>query len=221
MPSNPDPCRARDLELAMASLVLEHGLPGLTIRAIAARIGIAPSTLVRQMTGRERLLQWFAAVVAQRRADLMGSGVAHDGLDGLLPHNQSVLDGEALWLAVRELGRTAPVPSEVVEWHEREQRAIVRHALLELALARGDLDEHGRPVRPEPRDVETVGALVDGLRAAMARRLSPLPRADAVRALRRCVEALVGPVPARTTCRPARATVRSRDRPPDVQASTS
>lgn len=189
MPSRPVHTRGGVVHAAMSDLMLTHGVTGLTMRAIAAGTGIAPSTLVNQFTGRRRLLSWFAAWTARERLHVWDDQVFRHGLGGLLPRSPEALALESVWAGIAELGRRDDPVSEVVHLHVDEERSFVLRFLADRAAERGE------PVAPgwRPPDADVVPlltCLLAGLREVMVRRRDPLDAEEATRLLGRVVDLL-------------------------------
>lgn len=178
MPSLPNPTRPDAVHAVMQRLAAERGLSAFTLRAIAADVGIAPSTLVAQFTHRRRLVTWFGVVSGSRRLARWDRALDRRGLAALLPHDRDDLEAEAAWAAVVEMGRTDEVVGGTVLLREEEERTLIAHVLSE---------EEPSPVRRWRQDSDEVvalAALLVGLRGAMVRGQDPMPLADALRLLR-------------------------------------
>lgn len=169
----------------MTELVLEGGIQALTLRRIASGIGIAPSTLVTQFTDRARLVHWFCVTMAKRRTWRLDGSAGAGSMERLLPRDREGLDQESVWSAVCELGRTDESVGDIVQGHHAEVRHVVAYVLRVRAAQEGDLDDVGRVVAPDPDEVALLAALLEGLSAAMVRRLDPMPLAEATRLLHR------------------------------------
>lgn len=161
-----DPYRGNDVHRAMRSLVLEDGLAALSLRAIADRCRIAPSTLVAQFTNRARLVHRFSVGVRFDLQRSLDSAAARQGVPGLLPGTQTSRDDLRLWHGVCELGHDDDAIAAVVAGRRGDEIAAI------TILLRRERDGE----LPTTDEVELVLAMLDGLRHAMVRRLAPMSR---------------------------------------------
>jgi len=151
----------RDMVTDMAiGLIHENGLGAVTVRAVAAKIGIAAPTLlgwygsadrVRFVVGQTYCHRWVQWV--QRRA-------FRDGPLALLPLTPDEVGWTRVWEAILELGRLDDDVASCID----DAFAFECH-LVGQAVADEDVDE--------------VVALIEGLRQAVTRKLSPMDAAYA------------------------------------------
>lgn len=193
MPSLPDPRRGDAVLAVMTRIALAEGLSGLSLRAIATQVGIAPSTLVAQFTHRKRLLTWFSAVTGKDRLRQWDRELDRHRLEALLPRDVEALEREAVWSLVAELGRTDEDVSDVVQGQVEGERAAIGYALRLLAAEREGGGVTPQPVpAADPDEILLVAAVLAGLRAAMVRTLEPMPVDEAKRLLHLAHDALHG-----------------------------
>ncbi len=151
----------RDMVTDMAiGLILENGLAAVTVRGVAKKIGIAAPTLlgwygsaerVRLVVGQTYCVRWVQWI--QRRA-------FRDGPVALLPLTADEVGWARVWQAVLELARLDDDVAACVDGAVAFERHLVGQAVAD-------------------EDADEVMALVDGLRQAVARRLSPMDPAHA------------------------------------------
>lgn len=145
----------RDMVTDMAiAMILENGLGAVTVRGVAAKIGIAAPTLlgwygtaerVRFIVGQTYCARWVQWI--QRRA-------FRDGPFALLPLTEDEVGWTRVWEAILELGRLDEDVALCIE----DAVAFERHLAGQTVVA----------------DIDEVMALIDGLRQAVTRMRSPM-----------------------------------------------
>lgn len=187
--SRPDPrvLRSRAAVLsATVDLLFEHGVAGTTIEAVAARSGVAKTTIYRQWRDQPALvLDAFSSLLAPPVAP--DTGVLRDDLLHLLTglaHALRASPAAGLTPALVDAAERDPAYAEL---HRRESRA--RHAAVRAVLARGvergelphdvDLDLvvdllagplfHRRWFSSQPLDARVAAAVVDAVLPGLRR----------------------------------------------------
>lgn len=159
----------------VCGVIRRKGLPGLSLRAVAAEVGISPSTLLHQFTDRGRLLHVAAGRVGAARNRYLSFRAQHDGLHAFIPVSELELERARVCLAFGELARSDSDLGAVVAGLRAEQRDV-----LDWMTGRA-LDE---PV------LDALLGLVDGVLAAMFLTEDPLTAERARAALTTCAHAL-------------------------------
>jgi AcrR family transcriptional regulator len=77
-------------------VIRRDGLPGLSLRAVAAETGISPSTLLHQFTDRARLVRVAAATVGAARNRYLSFRAGNAGILAFVPASERSLDEPAL-----------------------------------------------------------------------------------------------------------------------------
>lgn len=198
MPRLIDPVSRGDAIInGAARVIVDRGLSGLTLRAIAAEAGVGASSLVHQFGNRDRLLRVMVMRLGRRRVEVIDRRSHRDGGLAYLPTDEDELADARIWLACCELGREMPdVGAAVADVREEER-------LLMDVLTERQLDEPG---------LDVVMAVVDGLTAALCAPLEPLPVVRARAALARVLPPCGQPGSvgqARERAEPASAELRS------------
>ncbi|MGB0100318.1 MAG: TetR/AcrR family transcriptional regulator, partial [Nocardioides sp.] len=159
-------------------ILLERGITGLTLRAIAAETRISLGSLTSHYDNRRRLLH----LLAMRSGHAWVTGIAEriwsDGVRAFLPatdddsaeeHDfQHTVAGTRVWLSWCELARSAPELRGTVGDVRLEERALLDRA----TERRLDVD-----------DLDIALGLAHGLRAAVCAGDEPMPLAHARRLL--------------------------------------
>jgi len=181
---DPRVVRSRERVLAAAvALVAEKGMSGATIEAVAARSGVAKTTIYRQWPHQAALvLEAFRGAAPD--APAADSGSLRDDLVGLLGGLADALTSGPAALLMAALLDAAGRDADFAELHAQEARRRHRPvlAVMELGLANGelpadaDLDElldrlagpvfHRRFVSGLPLDRRFVEHVVDTVLAA-------------------------------------------------------
>lgn len=135
----------RDLAIRTAALelVAARGARGLTVEAVAARSGVAKTTIYRRWSGRAELLRAAVRGLAEPVADLEGTDVEHD-LVTLVDGAAEVLRGDGAGLiavvvaeALRDAELATVVREELLGPRRRALVDVVRRAVADGALAPG------------------------------------------------------------------------------------
>jgi len=137
---------------AVCRVIRRAGLPGLSLRAVAAEVGVSPSTLLHQFTDRARLVRVAAARVGAARNRYISCRAQHDGLLAFVPVSETEVERARVCVAFAELARSEPDLGPVVAAVKREERDILDW------LTERSLDE--------PR-IDVLAGIVDGVVAAM------------------------------------------------------
>lgn len=155
-------------------LLLERGPRALTLRALARGAHISLGTLCDHYGTRSRLIHLLCQMAARRRYDDLARAVRDRGIDGLLPADQAELDRARVFASWTEIARASPdLRGDVVDLR-LDERHLVRQCL--------HIDDD---------DVlDSVLALVEGLRHQALARVAPLSLARARDLLRRSVARL-------------------------------
>ncbi|GAA1686384.1 hypothetical protein GCM10009792_02750 [Microcella alkalica] len=157
--------RAAQLAAAAEALALEEGLDALTLRAVAARAGVASSLVAHYAPSMERLVaDTFTAIVAAELAEVRAHASAvRDPAVRLRALLATLLDGSrddvtGVWVDAWSIARRSSVLAEAV----REQM-IAWHAAIVDAL------RAAAPASMRERELDRVAAhvlaMVDGLNA--------------------------------------------------------
>lgn len=152
--------RTTDMVTGVNRVLAAHGIPGLTMRMIARQSGISTGSLIHHFESRERILR----IAAHRTGRALISNAESDslwiGVDAYLPDDVETKRLTRAWLAWCELWRSEPWLETTVS----DLRARERDALAAL---------HEQP--PDDRQLDTLVAILDGLRAAVCAPTSPMP----------------------------------------------
>jgi len=165
--------RERILRAALEVLA-DHGLPGLTIEAVAQRAGASKATLYRRWTSRESLLVEAMDALASHPFPLPATGHLRTDLLELLARQAAMLNEQRfprLMAAFIDAAERDPILQRLHAQVTERRREPLRHVLLE-ARQRGDL--------PATADIDLAIDLLVG--PAFYRRFiahQPFPIADA------------------------------------------
>jgi AcrR family transcriptional regulator len=143
--------RTAAMVMGVNRVLVNRGVFGLTLRAIAAESGISTGSLLHHFGSKEQVLR-----VAAHRSGLalvheIGSGVLGIGVDAFLPGDDEMALLTRAWLAWCELWRSEPWLSETVGAIRARELTILAE-VHEHRLSRPDLDTISAPVRPMPVD---------------------------------------------------------------------
>lgn len=178
--------RARLITEVFVDLVSQHGVRGPSVRALAAGVQVAPSTLLHHLGTQRRLRHVVAAVLADRLEMEAERVVAGGDHVGLLPHDAlpGSRERHQAWLGVQAVALGDDDVAAVVRRHDLVTLALA-HRLSPVRVAPTPWDRLDGWARDEPladHDVLRL-ALVEGLRQLCTRRVRPVPVAQAVRVL--------------------------------------
>ena len=171
--------RAGTLAAAVNELLVTEGIPGLTLRKIAAVSRVSTGSILHHLGDKNRLLSLAAGLTAR--------GLQHDveyrrwseGVLAFLPaDDDSVLNCRA-WLAWVELARSDDAVEPPVTRARETQRGLLA-ASIDHRLARDDLD--------------LTYALIEGLCTAICEPTRPMPPVRARELLARHLRRLGVPV---------------------------
>ena len=171
--------RVSDLSAAITDLMIAGGLPAVTMRSVAAAVGLSAGTITNHLGGRERLLGLAAGSFYRRVADGISSRRYPDGLAALLPADAEDRDWVRAWLAWSELARD----EEVVGYRSADADAFER-GYIARSYSRLAVDD------PIP---DLLLAMVHGLRHAIARSEEPMSVERARELLAEAERRLVSP----------------------------
>lgn len=142
---------------AAIHIVRDHGMGGLTVRAVADWLGVRPPA-VSQRTTRQQMLADVVALFCVRWSAWVRDRSRTEGVFALLPATDEDVAAVRVLLAVVEHAR-----------HDESAAAKVA----EIAAGERAVLERCAEVT-EPSDLEWVEALVNGLRAAVCAPQSPM-----------------------------------------------
>lgn len=152
---------------AINDLIIEGGVPLLTMRAIAKRTGTSTSSLLHQFGNREHMLRVAAGQTARARLHDIAARTDSSGAFAFLPADEPHVMHARLWLAWCEVWRYEEhIRRSIDDAHQRQ-----RHMLAQVL-----------PPGTTTEQLDGTLALLDGLLAALTRPCDPmtLERAHAV-----------------------------------------
>ena len=152
--------RAGALVAAVNELLVTEGIPGLTLRKIAAVSRVSTGSIIHHLGGKSRLLSLGAAVTARARHDEIRLARWEGGALAFLPGDDDGVLNTRAWLAWVELGRSDPDVEAPVSRARQEERGLLAETI-DHRLARDDLD--------------LMCAVIDGLREAVCTPTRPMP----------------------------------------------
>jgi AcrR family transcriptional regulator len=152
--------RTTEMVMGVVWVLVIDGIPGLTMRRIAQQSGISAGSLLHHFETRERMLR----IAAHRTGRTLISEAESDslliGLEAFLPVDEETKRLTSAWLAWVELARSQGwLQSTVTDLRMREREALAH--LHDCRLGEGDLD--------------TLVALLHGLRQAVCTPVDPMP----------------------------------------------
>jgi AcrR family transcriptional regulator len=142
-------------------VLVTRGVFGLSLRAVAAESGISAGSLLHHYQSREHMLRVAAHRTGRRLVRAIESDSIWIGVEAFLPGDDDTLLLTRAWLGWCELWRSEP-------WLEPTIQELRGQELVALA----ELHEH-RLSRP---DLDTLMALVEGLRSVVCAPRRPMPR---------------------------------------------
>ncbi len=148
MPRPTDPARREELLQAAIDYAVAHGLADLTLRPLAAALGVAPNSLTHHFGGKQELRAAILNGVRDRLRAMYVEIQGEPGEDPLLgiwrwsadPERLAFFSSffEAYGMALREPQRNSAFLDRVVaDWVDSVAPADRSRATLELALLRG------------------------------------------------------------------------------------
>src|SRR5262245_41457482 len=90
---------------AAIGVIAEHGLAGVTVRGIAARIHVAPPTLLAWFGSRDRFVRIIALTYCDRWTKWIHGRMYEHGTLALLPGNDDEIVWTRVWMAICDLAR--------------------------------------------------------------------------------------------------------------------
>ena len=152
--------RAGTLAAAVNEVLVTDGIPGLSLRRIAALSRVSAGSIIHHLGGKDRLLSLSAALTARARREDVERRVWEEGVLAFLPNGDDDVLSARAWLAWVELGRNDPTVEPAVTRACREERALLAETL-DHGLARDELD--------------LTYAVLDGLRTRVCAPTRPMP----------------------------------------------
>lgn len=174
--------RERTIVDGAVELALENGLDALTVRAVAARVGVTPALVAHYRPVMDAFVaEVFGTIVAAERDEVLDAFSPVGGLRTSLQRLvETLLDGSRddvafVWVQAWSLGvRNEPlgerVRAEMDLWQSRLEAVIV-------GAASADLDDSADP----PFAAWMLLAMVDGMSAHSLVKWAPRDRADLAR----------------------------------------
>lgn len=164
-----DRSRAETLTAAINHVLVTDGIPGLSLRRIAAVSRVSPGSMLHHFGGRARLIALAAALTARELHEDIRCRRDREEVCAFLPGNDDGVLLHRAWLAWVELGRSAPGVEPVIAFAVRQELTLLAETT-EHRLARDGLD--------------TLTAVITGLRVEICAPLRPMPPARAHALLR-------------------------------------
>jgi AcrR family transcriptional regulator len=152
--------RAGTLAAAVNEILVTDGIPGLSLRRIAAVSRVSPGSMIHHLGGKDRLLQLSAALTARGLSDDTGRRSWDEGVLAFLPNGDEDVLNTRAWLAWVELGRSDPHVEPAVTRARDDERARLAESV-DHRLARDELD--------------LTYAVLEGLRARVCAPTRPMP----------------------------------------------
>jgi AcrR family transcriptional regulator len=157
--------RTDDITDGISRLIIAGGIQKVTMRAIAADVGISVGTLAGHLTNRERILRVCGRRFGRRRLDALALRTVGHRLSVFLPGDETEVLMERVWLAWRELGRDDPAVARTIAKLDEEERFLLGrsfaasgHPLGESSLGESSLGESS---------LDALMAVIQGLRDAI------------------------------------------------------
>lgn len=214
--------RERSIVDGAVALAAESGLEALTVRAVAARVGVTPALVAHYRPVMESFVaEVFTTIVAAERDEVIASyDPSVDLRTNLLRLIETLLDDSRddvamVWVQSWALGARnealgTRVRAEMDLWHSALEDLIAR-AIVEDPVLRDDPEQREDPVlREKPGQVDPASsawmllAMVDGMSAHSLVHWAPRDRADlARRTLSAVLDVPAADVPVRIREHPA------------------
>jgi AcrR family transcriptional regulator len=130
----------RAIEAAVLDLVVEHGFAGMSIEGVAARAGVAKTTIYRRWDSKEALVVDAFMRRARERVVSPDTGRLRTDLIEMLRAflRNLQLDGGLMQAFIAEQRRHPPLAEAFRSTFLKERRAVIR-AVLDRGVARGEL----------------------------------------------------------------------------------
>lgn len=122
--------RTNDITDAITALMWRGGIGSITMRSIAAHVGISVGTLAGHLENRQRIIRVCASNFGRRHLDTLGQRVASRGLDAFLPAVESDVVMTRAWLGWCELARSNPDLAPRIGDVEAKERHLLLAALV-------------------------------------------------------------------------------------------
>jgi AcrR family transcriptional regulator len=174
--------RVDDIVAAIHELVATGGIAAVSYRAVAARIGLSPSTLHHHFPDRAHLLKVVAYRLSRRRLQQFVDEIRSRGLAAMVPETEDEVRDAVVWLALHDLARTEPMLTLVMAEARLHERDVVSAALEEI----------GVPRSTSVAVAEAVHACLEGLESARTLLEDPMTYERAIELLDQVVIALTG-----------------------------
>ena len=156
--------RAGALVAAVNELLVTEGIPGLTLRKIAAVSRVSTGSIIHHLGSKSRLLSLSAGMTARALAGQIRRERWEHGVLAFLPGDDDGVLNTRAWLAWVELGRSDPDVEAPVSRARQEERGLLAETI-----------DH----RLERDDLDLLCAVIDGLRGAVCAPTRPMPPARA------------------------------------------
>jgi AcrR family transcriptional regulator len=156
--------RAGTLAAAVNELLVTDGIPGLSLRRIAAVSRVSTGSMIHHLGGKDRLLSLSAALTARALRDDVERRLWNEGVLAFLPHDDDDVLNTRAWLAWVELGRSDPDVEPPVTRAREQERSLLAETV-DHCLARDELD--------------LAYAVIEGLRARVCAPTRPMRPARA------------------------------------------
>jgi AcrR family transcriptional regulator len=153
--------RAGALAAAVNELLITEGIPGLTLRKVAAVSRVSTGSIIHHLGDKGRLLSLSAALTARALEQDIGRRRWVEGVGAFLPQEDDQLLTTRAWLAWVELARSDPAVEPPITRARQSLRGLLA-ATVDHRLERDDLD--------------LTVAVIEGLCAAMCEPDRPMSR---------------------------------------------
>ncbi len=174
--------RVDDIVAAIHHLVATGGVAAVSYRAVAARIGLSPSTLHHHFPDRAHLLKVVAGQMSRYRLEHFADRIRGEGLAAMVPETADDVTDTVVWLAFHDLERTEAMLTLVMAEARLHERHVICSALEHL----------GVPMSTAIEAAEAIQLCLEGLESARARQEDPMTYERALQLLERVAVALTG-----------------------------
>lgn len=158
--------RLHELATGMEALLIDQGPGGLTLRKIAATVGVSPSSLLDRFGTKNHLLRVCLDAATSARLEETRWRVRWQGLVGLLPPEEDAHEEARAWAGWESLGRFEPDLHRTLMDTRAEELGVI--AIAAPRVSRPDIPSNSVSVRWGSPPLEAIQALLDGLRWSMA-----------------------------------------------------